>query len=122
MNCAICGKEIIAGFEHEIDSVCLGIAKPYVLRKRRDKEHPLNGSRANEEIREKLSEHMRGLRKSKKLTILQVSKIAGVSTGSISHLESGAHTPSLDILYRMSQFYGIELSTMLKCLDRGELE
>ena len=118
MNCEICGQPILAGCGHRIGSVCLSIAKPYVLRKRRDKESSPNGSRANEELREKLSEHMRGLRRDRKLTILQVSKLAGVSTGSISHLESGAHTPSLDILYRMSQFYGIELSTMLKCLDR----
>lgn len=59
-----------------------------------------------------LNERLRNLRKSKRLTLLQVSESTELSVSFLSDIERGAK-PSLDTLEKLAVFYSVSISELL---------
>lgn len=55
---------------------------------------------------------LRGIRKSKRLTLLNVSEATGVSVSFLSDLERGKTRPSLNTLEKLAAFYGVPVGEM----------
>lgn len=55
---------------------------------------------------------LRGIRKGKRLTLLNVSEATGVSVSFLSDLERGKTRPSLDTLEKLAAFYGVAVGEL----------
>lgn len=55
---------------------------------------------------------LRGIRKCKRLTLLNVSEATGVSVSFLSDLERGKIRPSLNTLEKLAAFYGVPVGEM----------
>lgn len=65
-----------------------------------------------------LTERLKMLRKSKKITQAVLAKAIGKSTSVITHYESGDRMPSYDVLIKLSYFYGVTTDYLLGINDR----
>jgi transcriptional regulator with XRE-family HTH domain len=66
------------------------------------------------QFRQLLAERLIELRKEKKLLQKQVAQKISVKTPCYSAYEQGRAEPSLRILKRLCEFYGVELSEMVR--------
>lgn len=66
----------------------------------------------DEQIRQ-IAERLKGLRDALELTAEEVSKVCRISTEEYLRLESGDADISVSVLHRISQEYGIELTTLM---------
>jgi transcriptional regulator with XRE-family HTH domain len=64
-----------------------------------------------------LGKNMRQKRKEKSLTLRQVSKEAGVSTGLLSLIENGVTNPSIGTLLKISEVLEVPISSFFSDLD-----
>lgn len=62
------------------------------------------------------SQKLRMLRESRHLTQLQVANHIGVSKAMISAYETAIKTPSIDVLIRLSRFFGVTVDYLV-CVD-----
>lgn len=62
------------------------------------------------------SEKLRALREARGLTQLQVANRVGVSKAMISAYETSSKAPSLDVLIRLSRFFGVTVDYLI-CVD-----
>jgi len=58
-------------------------------------------------------EYLRGLRKEKRLTLVQLSKLSGVSNPYLSQIENNKFIPSPDILRKLYRSLGVGYTTLL---------
>ena len=66
----------------------------------------------NEEIKQ-IAERLKGLRDVLELSIDDVAEVCGISPEKYAELESGTVDISVSILHRISQTYGVELTTLM---------
>ncbi|WP_162795107.1 helix-turn-helix domain-containing protein [Nonomuraea lactucae] len=65
------------------------------------------------EVERRIAERMRGLRRSKGLTLAEVAQQAGLSPGHLSRIESGARQPSIGTLVLLARALGATLADLL---------
>jgi transcriptional regulator with XRE-family HTH domain len=61
-----------------------------------------------------LGEYLKKMRKEKKLTLKELSKLSGVSYSQISKIESNIHKPTVDTLVRLSNALSIDVDQLLQ--------
>ena len=66
----------------------------------------------NEEIKQ-IAERLKGLRDVLELSVDNVAEKCGISSDKYSELESGTVDISVSVLHRISQAYGVELTTLM---------
>lgn len=64
-----------------------------------------------------LAERLKALRKEKKITQSQVATAVGVKRAAISKYESGAITPSNEVMRKLSQYFGVSSSYLYGDID-----
>ncbi len=70
----------------------------------------------------RLSDKLRELREDRGLEQLDVAKMTGLTSGYISHLEQGRKkNPSMNTLKKLSDAYGVPVSTLLVATDRDDI-
>lgn len=57
---------------------------------------------------------LKELRKSKGLTLVQLSRISGVSTATLCNIENGYKTPKVDNLFYIAKALGVTLNDLVK--------
>jgi transcriptional regulator with XRE-family HTH domain len=63
----------------------------------------------------RFGEKLRGLRRQRKLTQVDVSQALGLGTQAhISHLESGRKEPSIDLVLKIAAFFGVTTDYLLR--------
>jgi transcriptional regulator with XRE-family HTH domain len=71
-----------------------------------------------------LGQYLRDLRLRKRLTLMEVNRLSGVSTGYLSMLEKGDRSsPHPDILRKLAKVYGVSIQEIMEVagyLGRGE--
>ena len=69
----------------------------------------------------KIGQRLRQLRTNRQLTQAQLAEIVGVSNRSISRWENGSSLPDLSILLWLSEFYEVEISSIIKRHEQEEI-
>ncbi|MCE3010507.1 MAG: helix-turn-helix domain-containing protein [Proteobacteria bacterium] len=64
-----------------------------------------------------LGERLKFIRESRKLTQVQLSKMAKVSQAAIAHLERGTKDPSVDMLRKLAVALDVEIATLFAAED-----
>jgi transcriptional regulator with XRE-family HTH domain len=59
-------------------------------------------------------EYLKEARAAKGLTVRQIAPLLGVSFSHYSDIENGRRNPSIELSMTMAEFYGIDLSILLK--------
>ena len=67
----------------------------------------------NNSVKETLAKNLAELRKAKNLTQSELANKLNYSDKAISKWERGESVPDIDILYQLSQFYGVKIDAML---------
>lgn len=57
---------------------------------------------------------VRAVRKEKKLTIMQLAELSGVSKSHISEIETGKQMPTIDVLCRLADALEVEPAALFK--------
>lgn len=65
----------------------------------------------------KLSDRLRELRQSRKMTLLQVAEVTNLSVSFLSDLERGRTKPSFDTVERLASYYEITMADLLSNVD-----
>lgn len=63
---------------------------------------------------------LRGLRRSRAMTLAQLSEATGVSLSTLSRVEAGGRAPSLDILLRLARTYRVTLDDLVGAPATGD--
>lgn len=66
-----------------------------------------------EPLSQLVCDRVRGLRKSKGLTLEQLASLSGVSRSMLSQIERGAANPTLGVAYRIAQAFGMSLGDLV---------
>lgn len=66
-----------------------------------------------EKVNDSFGEYIRGLRKKKGYTLVQLSKESGVSNPYLSQIENDKFTPSIDILRKLANPLGVSVLTLM---------
>ena len=67
-----------------------------------------------EKINEKIAINLKLLRKSRKLTLEEVSKISGVSKSMLGEIERGGTNPTILVLWKIAEGLKIPLTTLIE--------
>ena len=63
---------------------------------------------------------LRGLRRTRSMTLADLAEATGTSQVTLSRLESGARRPSLDLLLRLARTYRVTLDELVDAPDTGD--
>lgn len=63
---------------------------------------------------------LRGLRRTRALTLAQLSDATGITLSTLSRVEAGGRHPSLDILLRLASFYQVTLDDLVGAPATGD--
>ncbi len=63
---------------------------------------------------------LREVRSRRGITLKELSRLSGLSTGALSLIENGMVTPTIDTLVKLVRSLGITLSYLIECLEREE--
>lgn len=63
------------------------------------------------------SDIIRNLREARGMTQMDMARMSGISQSAISSLEVGARQPSMEMLDRLADFFGVPRSTFLQSMD-----
>lgn len=70
-----------------------------------------------EQVSRQICERMRELRKKKRWTLEQLASLSGVSRSMLSQIERGAANPTLGVVFRIAQAFGLTLGEMVEGAD-----
>ncbi len=70
-----------------------------------------------QEILKKFGASIKKIRKSKKLTMLDIEVSTGISEGSISKIENGKKNPALTTVIKLAQGLSVSPSKLLQTFD-----
>lgn len=70
-------------------------------------------SRLREEFTQRLSERLRDVRKSKKMTQQEVAEKAGLHLTYIGHLEAGKYHPTMFVVWKIAKALGVSLDELV---------
>lgn len=65
--------------------------------------------------------HIRSLRKSRGLTLVEVSRVVGIDNGNLSRIERGIQLPDVRLAKRLAVFFKVSLDDIYAHVEAGEL-
>lgn len=69
---------------------------------------------------DRVGERLRGLRRTRAMTLADLAAVTGTSQATLSRLESGERRPSLELLLRLARVYRVTLDELVDAPDTGD--
>ena len=81
---------------------------------------PLPGEANIDEVVDGIGERLHSLRRTRSLTLVELSKAVGTAPSSLSRIESGARRPTLELLLRLARHYRVTLDDLVGAPATGD--